>query len=144
MLRGDGYNLNLDFIFDRFQIDPPASNDEISIWNFDAITPDSFIWMIVFKNEVYYLYAEDFIESLQQVEKAIHTFTKSTTRLEFIKTKQVKEFEETSPVKSAQIYTQPENYNNVKLYASESGYDFVFLVKSDQKPDEAYYTEASS
>lgn len=132
MLRDYAYTENwrlLDAALEQF-IDLP---ERLSLVGFSALSPDSFLWKIYDGSTVYYLYAEDFVSSLDHVREQIREFWHEDIKLEFLPAKTPLSFEDASPVKSASVYAPPENQYEFERYAGESGYDFVFLLKSDKK-----------
>ena len=99
---------------------------------FTVLSPDSFLWKIFDGENVYYLYAEDFVSSLDQVTANIRNFWPDEINLEFMPVKEPKAFEDSSPNKASEIYQPPENEYEFSKYAWPSGYDFVFLLKSSE------------
>lgn len=106
--------------------------DRLSLVGFTALSPDSFLWKIFDGKTTYYLYAEDFVSSLSQVKERIQDFWAEELELEFIPTKVPLAFEDSSPNKSANVYKPPKDEYEFARYAGQSGYDFVFLLKSDE------------
>lgn len=93
MLRDYYYTENwrlLDGALEKFIDLPPR----LSLVGFAALSPDSFLWKIFDGSTVYYVYAEDFVPSLEHVRHSLIEFAK---------------------------------------YAAQSGYDFVFLLRSSEK-----------
>lgn len=131
MLRDYEYTENwrlLDRALEAF-IDLP---ERLSLVGYTALSPDSFLWKIFDGQTIYYLYAEDYIESLDQVKEQIAAFWPDDIQLEFMPVKQPRAFEDTSPNRSAEIYQPPEDEYTFAKYASQSGYDFVFLLRSSE------------
>lgn len=142
MLRDYIYDLDASHIgkvFKRFDHTMPEDESGVALIEFRVLTPDSFIWRFLIGNAVYYLYAEDFIEGLESVEKSILEGIGKEVNLEFIKVKEPKEFNDSEPHIGATTYTQPNDSANMMLYAADSGHDFVFLCKSDEKASDAYF-----
>ncbi|HEX7484116.1 MAG TPA: hypothetical protein VF281_03115 [Candidatus Saccharimonadales bacterium] len=109
-----------------------SDNDNVVVIMARQLTPDSFIWKIEINSERYYLYAEDYVQSKAHVIEEIENIAGQNTG-SLLKVRQIKDFNDLSPVKSADVYTQPENYeNDLQPYASDSGYDLVFLYKINQ------------
>lgn len=106
-----------------------SDNDNVSVILARQLTPDSFIWKIELNGERYYLYAEDYVQSLAHVIDEIEDIAGQGAG-SLIKVKEIIEFENLEPVKSAAVYNPPENYEtDLQPYASDSGYDLVFLYK---------------
>lgn len=106
--------------------------DCLSLVGYTALSPDSFLWKIYDGETVYYLYAEDYIPSLEHVTAEIKEFAQETIDLEFVPVKKQVAFEDSSPQQVSSIYTPPENEYDFMEYALPSGYDFVFLLKSNE------------
>lgn len=101
----------------------------IDITKFQMLTPDSFIWRLRMTNGVYYLYAEDFIESLEHVKRSIQEVAGPHPG-KFIEAIEQKEFEELEPVLNSEVYAEPDEYNEqIMKFAVDSGHDLVFLYK---------------
>ena len=105
----------------------------LSLVGYESLSPDSFLWKIFDGKTVYYLYAEDYVPNLEHVKKEIQAFWPDKLELEFIPTKKSTALEDSSPFKSAIIYQPPESEYEFMKYAGQSGYDFVFLLKSNEK-----------
>ena len=106
--------------------------DRLSLVGFIELTPDSFLWKIFDGKTVYYLYAEDFVPSLEHVKQQILDFWPSKIELDFVPVKKPIAFEDSTPNKNASVYRPPANEYEFSQYASQSGYDFVFLLKSSE------------
>ncbi|MEO7904963.1 MAG: hypothetical protein ABIR91_04175 [Candidatus Saccharimonadales bacterium] len=132
MLRDYEYTENwrlLDAALQQF-IDLP---ERLSLVGFVALSPDSFMWKIFDGTTLYYLYAEDHVPSLDHVLHSIPPeFKPTAATLELIPVKHVVAFEDTTPNLTAQIYTPPQDEYNFARYAAQSGYDFVFLMRSSE------------
>lgn len=126
-------------IFKRFNHTMPEDEAVVALIEFRVLTPDSFIWRFLIDNAVYYLYAEDFVEGLESVEKSILEAIGREVNLEFIKVKQPKEFTKSEPYIGATTYAEPKDSASMMLYAADSGHDFVFLCKSDENVNDAYF-----
>lgn len=132
MLRDYEYTENwrlLDRALEYF-IDLP---DRLSLVGYSALSPDSFLWKIFDGENIYYLYAEDYVPSLEHVRERILDFLPKKIDLEFMPAKQPLVFEDSSPKQLAKIYKPPENEYEFSRYAAQSGFDFVFLLKSSEK-----------
>ena len=144
MLRDYVHDLNplhIGEVFKKFDSNIQADTATIALLEFRVISPDSFIWRFLIDDSVYYLYAEDHIESFEYVKDAIHGAIKRPTGFEFIKVKKSKNFTESEPYKSADVYAEPKDSETMMLYAAESGYDFVFFCKSHEDANEAYFND---
>lgn len=118
----------------RYRIDV----ENISIIKYEALTPDSFVWYFTANNELYCLYAEDYIPSVGHVIDAMHGHLPAwyeDVHLELIEPEQQVIWGKSSPVASAAVYKRPEDYKEVEKYATTSDLDFVFLGKSKSKLD---------
>lgn len=109
---------------------------EMRLHKYEAITPDSFIWCITVKENnkwtPYYLYAEDYIGGTQQVIDAIEDNLASWTpndKIELVPVIKQAKWEQSEPVKLADTYAKPEKPAEMMKFATQSGYDFVFLAK---------------
>ncbi len=102
--------------------------EQVHTLDFEALSPDSFVWKLGTKNSIYYLYAEDYVESIEAITKAIRMFSGDEVKLIEVKSKI--SFENAAPVKNAEIYKKPESYEKISKYAVVSGYDFVFLAQA--------------
>lgn len=126
----------------RFTFAPSVSTEDFTLLSFITLTPDSFIWKLIIDDAVYFLYAEDYVPGLRQVEYEIKNCAgNEDMKLTFIPANASQAFEDTSPNKSAQIYKPPQDEYNFMKYAVSSGYDFVFLCKTDIPVVDAYFTE---
>lgn len=129
MLRDYEYTENwrlLDRALEQF-IDLP---ERLSLVGFKALSPDSFLWQIFDGDTTYYLYAEDYVPSLEHVAERIQNFYQTELNLEFIPVKQPIAFEDSTPNRTAKIYRPPKDEYEFAKYAAQSGYDFVFLLKT--------------
>ena len=140
MLRDFSQQPDLDLIKSALaQFDNPIPEKQITLIEFQILSPDSFRWRLLIDGAVYYLYAEDHVVSLKDIRKKIDSWFDPTIQIDFIKTKQQEDFASTTPFNSAAIYKEPDDYNQMKFYAASSGYDFVFLCKSDEDPGKALF-----
>ena len=131
MLRDYEYTENwrlLDQALEMFIELPPR----LSLVGHQVLSPDSFLWKIFDGEKVYYLYAEDYVPSLEHVKKEIQSFWPDKLELEFVPLKNTAALEDSTPYRSAQVYRPPEKEYEFMQYAGQSGYDFVFLLKSDE------------
>lgn len=135
MLRNYAHTENwrlLDQALEMFIELPPR----LSLIGFSALSPDSFIWKIYDGETVYYLYAEDYVPDLDHVRTQVLEFCSKGIALEFVPVKQHIAFEDSTPNKTAQVYKPPHGEYEFMQYAGQSGYDFVFLLKSDETMSE--------
>lgn len=140
MLRHFSQQPSLDLLKDVLtQFDNPVPKKQITLVEFQILSPDSFRWRLLLDGVVYYLYAEDHVVSLKDVHKKISSWFASTVKIDFIRTKQQENFANTPPFNSAAIYEEPSDYDQMRFYAASSGYDFVFLCKSDEDPSSALF-----
>lgn len=108
----------------------------VQLSKYEAITPDSFIWCFTItrgnKHTTYYLYAEDFISSKDEVLDAINQNLADWTpndEIELVPVIKQIEWSKAEPVQAADVYDPPEKPAELMKYAGQSGYDFVFLAK---------------
>ena len=142
MLRDYVYTLDASLIeraLSRFDILMPDEKHKRALIEFQILTPDSFIWRFLIDGAVYYLYAEDYVEGLDDVRNKISLYAVKNADLKFIKARQHKQFDNTEPVKNSAVYQEPEDYNEMKLYTIDSGFDFVFLCKSSEDASNALF-----
>lgn len=132
MLRDYAYTENwrlLDAALEQFIDLPPR----LSLVGFSELSPDSFMWKIYDGETVYYLYAEDFVASLEHVRLQIQDFWPEKIELEFLPVINPKAFEDTTPNRTAAVYKPPKDEYVFAKYAGQSGFDFVFLLKSNER-----------
>lgn len=128
MLRDYQYTSDKQLVVDTLSqfADAPS---EFEIVGFTDLSPDSFLWILSSSTTVYYLYAEDFIDDYKIAQREAAEYAPAGTKLTFIPAKQSIEFEESSPYQSATVYKPPSNITEFQKYASQSGYDFAFLLR---------------
>jgi hypothetical protein len=144
MLRDYVYTLDASLIertFSRFDILIPEEKHKHALIEFQVLTPDSFIWRFLIDGTVYYLYAKDYVQGLDDVRNKINLYAVKDADLEFIKAKQQKQFDDAEPVRNSTVYQEPEDYNEMKQYAVDSGFDFVFLCKSSEDASNALFND---
>ncbi len=108
----------------------------MSVKKFQALTPESFIWLLECSDYMYYLYACDFVESLEQITDVIRLASDGMPG-ELVRMLTPIPFEEASPVTASSVYEKPDDYDEkIAHYAGESGYDFVFLFRTEQRAEE--------
>ncbi len=140
------YSPDLGLIVDvlkQFDITIPTLNDHIAITRFEVITPDSFMWRIALVNDaVYYLYAEDYVPGIDYIASVYdHYIVKHTWQM--IPAKLPTDFNDTSAVTSAVVYQEPDESQKLMKYAAHSGYDYVFLARSDEDPRDALFSDSA-
>lgn len=104
----------------------------LSLVGFGDLTSGSFIWKIFDGETVYFLYAEDYVPSLDHVRERLAEFSDNGASFEFLPVKRPIAFEDSTPNQSTVVYKPPKNEYEFAKYASQSGYDFVFLLKSNE------------
>jgi len=142
MLRDYTYTLDSSLIINalkRFNLDIPEALGAMALLEFKLLTPDSFMWRFLINGTIYYLYAEDFVEGLENVRGEIGANIRHSPNLKFIEARMKKEFENTEPVASAEIYKKSDGSREMMKYAIDSGYDFVFLCRSDEDTRNALF-----
>lgn len=140
MLRDFAYqpqSVNVRDVLGRFAVEVPP---HIAILRFEVITPDSFMWRMLIGDNIYYLYAEDYIDSLAHVKSAFTSYLESD-QWELIEVKSPVAFEDTTPVKGASFYKKPDDASELMRYAADSGHDFVFLARSHENAGDAQFSE---
>lgn len=141
MLRNFQYNptaTQLTDVLERFSLDYNTERSSIDVLKFEVLSPDSFVWKLLLGNVIYYLYAEDYVSDLDYVKNVINEYTGSE-KWDFVIPREVIAFESSSPVQAAVVYQKPEQANRLMEYVIDSGYDFVFLVKTLENPDDAHF-----
>lgn len=104
-----------------------------TLHKYEALTPDSFIWIFNVDDDRYCLYAEDFVSELDEVYVQIKEYGwtwNPDEKYELMPVANPQVWKNSSPVKSADIYEPPKRPKEFMKYAAQSGYDFVFLAKS--------------
>ncbi len=142
MLRDYVYTLDpslLEHTLSRFDVLIPAEQHKHALIQFQVLTPDSFIWKFLIDGVVYYLYAEDYIQGLKFVHDEINHYAVENSQIEFVKAKHQKQFDDTDPARNTAVYKEPEDYDEMKLYAVDSGYDFVFLCTSNEDASKVFF-----
>lgn len=135
MLRDFFIDKNLPLIMtivSQFEVAEPKYTQLIKS---EALSPDSFTWIILLDDAIYYLYAEDYVPGLDYVKKTFAELI-PTTNWELVKAKKPKTFETSSPVARASVYKKADDADEMMRYAVSSGHDFVFLARSDQDPND--------
>ena len=116
----------------QFALDEEAL---IDVLEFRKLSSDSYIWKLRLSDYIYYLYAEDFVESLEQVTDTIRIATEGTPG-DLVAALTPMDFATASPVMSTSVYEKPSDFDDkIAHYAVESGYDFVFLFKTELASD---------
>jgi hypothetical protein len=110
----------------------------VDVVQFQKLSANSFVWKLRFSDYMYYLYAVDFVESLEQVTDTLRIITDGTPGF-LVRALNPLDFASASPVVAATVYQKPVSYDEkVAPHATESGYDFVFLYKTDDRAEEAF------
>lgn len=127
-------------IFFEFQLeaDETLEGPMTIIW-FKVLSPDSFAWKVALGSRIYLIYAEDYIKSLDYVKRQMRELS-GGTELEFKKVHDAQHFAKASPVRHATLYKRPVRANEMMQYAATSGYDFVFLARSIEAYEDAFFT----
>lgn len=107
--------------------------ERLSLVGYVSLSPDSFLWKIFDGETFYYLYAEDYIPNYEAIPNNIAEFASKGAKFTFVPVKKRIAFEDSSPNTHAQVYQPPEDEYEFAKYAGQSGYDFVFLLTSDEK-----------
>jgi len=142
MLRDFVYNPNAQIVLDtlkQFDFTLPKEKGNIALTSFEVITPDSFMWRI-YAGDIYYLYAEDYVPGLEYISSVFQSYLKSN-EWEFIPFRSPKKFAQSNPVLQADVYQGATDADDMMKYAGESGYDFVFLVRSKEDPSLALFSD---
>ncbi len=107
-------------VLGQFGLNSVGKKYNLALLKFEVITPDSFMWRLLINEGIYYLYAEDYISSLDHVKKVFNAYLESD-QWEFI-----------DPV---------DTFVETIGHAVKSGYDHVFLVKSSvEDADDAQFS----
>jgi hypothetical protein len=111
--------------------------EKISLIKYEALTPDSFIWIFNTDSGRYCLYAEDYVPSIDHVKKQIDEYRSEWNpedKYELLQVRKKEEWDKASPVAAADTYKPPEKPEEFMQYAATSGFDFVFLAKVITQP----------
>lgn len=108
-----------------------AGDGLIKVCDFDILTPDSFAWVLQAGDGEYCLYAEDYVSDLAHVRRAIQEFNGGASG-NFVRVRQPKIFDDLSPVRIAELYKEPADFQNMQRYVADSGVDLVFLFKFER------------
>lgn len=142
MLRDFAYSPNQELIttaLKQFDLEVP---DKYTLLHFELLSPDSFMWRLRIGSAIYYVYAEDFISGMDDIVNAFNKLI-GDSQWELVRAKNIKKLHDTSPFKSATVYQEPENVSEMMHYAVDSGHDFVFLARSRESVEDAYFSGAS-
>lgn len=116
-------------VLSRFDFDFALVSDRVAVLDFQGISPDSFAWTLSINDQVYYMYAEDYVPDVEHIKGAFNDYVGSD-KWNFITPKKALTFESSSPVLGASIYQKTEGSDELMKYAIDSGHDFVFLAKA--------------
>ena len=101
----------------------------IDVKAYRMLTPDSFIWKLRMSDGIYYLYAEDYVPSMDHIREEIAGYTHDQ-KGHFIEAKNLREI---PAVRAAATYAESDDYAlDMAKLAVGSGYDLVFLFKVDE------------
>jgi hypothetical protein len=127
--------------FKEFDLDLTEQSVIITLLEFKIVSPDSFLWRFMIDDDVYYLYAEDFVTGLEDVKAKVERLTNRSPApaLEFVPVKAPKDFEKSGPFTSARVYMEPDNPEEMMQYAADAEFDFAFLLRSDEDAEAAYF-----
>ncbi|MGO3702195.1 MAG: hypothetical protein ACTJG2_03350 [Candidatus Saccharimonadales bacterium] len=131
MLRDYHYTENwrlLDGALEQFIDLPPT----LKLVQYICITPDSFLWKIASDETVYYLYVEDYIEGLVSVRESVAAYAPEGVVLTFLPAKKSVALENSTSDQEASIHQPSGKEHEIATFSRESGYDSVFLMKSDE------------
>lgn len=126
-------------VLKQFSVEIPET---FTLLHFELLSPDSFMWRLRIGKSIYYLYAEDFVSDMDEIRANFGKLIGNNT-WELVPAKTVRAFHDTSPVKGETVYKEPENVTEMMQYAVESGHDFVFLARSHEKIEDAYFSRSS-
>jgi hypothetical protein len=123
-------------VLDQFELEDETLLDVLL---FRTLNSHSFLWQLRLTDSIYYVYATDFVESLEQITSTLQVATDGTPG-ELVPVKRPMIFEEASPVTSSSLYDKPDDFDTkIAHYTTESGYDFVFLYRTEQSSEEYAY-----
>lgn len=125
-------------ILDQFSL-PLDKERSFVLIEFQVLSPDSFVWRLLVNKVVYYLYAEDYVEGLEDIKNKVMSYAVQDTELDFVKARQHEKFDRAQPVNNAVVYEKPEDSTKMMQFAISSGYDFVFLCKSSEAASYALF-----
>lgn len=97
------------------------------------LTPDSFIWKIEIGKERYYLYAEEYSQSLTTVRHAIEEVAGAGAG-EFMPVRDQKDLEDTPMYRSPRTHVPTETFESIQPYVTSSGFDLVYLYHVTSRP----------
>lgn len=126
-------------VFSKFLIELPDGESGVTLIQFKVLSPDSFVWKFSIAKSIYYLYAEDFVSGIEDIRLKLSYVAPESSKFDFVLVKDPNKFEESSPVKASTIYAKPEDSAKMMEYAVESGHDFVFLARSDEDVNDAFF-----
>ncbi len=116
--------------------------DGIDILRFEVISPDSFMWRLQIDDNIYYLYAEDYVPGLGYISSVFSRYIENN-EWSFVKPRKAIDFEDATPVLSARVYEKSDDSDDMMQYTVDSGYDFVFLAKSGEDADRALFSKSA-
>lgn len=121
------------------------SNEEFpfALLRFEILTPDSFMWRLLIDENIYYIYAEDYVSGLDYIKNVFDSYLEDH-KWEFVIPSKAITFESASPVVGADIYQEPNDKAEMMKYAADSGHDFVFVIKSSENAGDAQFSDHAS
>jgi len=129
-------------VLDNFDLktEDNENRKNFAILKFEVISPDAFMWRILYGDKIYYLYAEDYIPGLDYVKKVFNKYTDSHD-WKLVNVKEPIDFSKSSPVITSRIYTEPYRSEELMKFAIGSGFDFVFLCASNEDAEDARFSD---
>ncbi len=134
MLRDFQYNpqkQQITEVLQAFDLDFMSEKSYLDLVRYELLSPDSFMWKLVKGGIVYYLYAEDYVSSLQYVKDVFNEYIGSN-KWDFVLVRDGLELDASDKAEGALEFAQ---------YSVISGYDYVFLAKTLESPDDAHFPE---
>lgn len=121
---------------------PETKPFRFQLVRFECISPDSFMWRLRIGDSIYYLYAEDFVEGLDDVKGKFADYMQ-THDFELVPVRESahSSFKESSPVMGASVYKEPADSERMMNFALPSGHYFAFLAQSREDSDWALFSD---
>lgn len=115
--------------------------EKINLMKYEALTPDSFIWIFNLDSstpERYCLYAEDYVPSIEHINKMIEQNRSDWNPNDNFSLVEVVDQQEVDVAKQANpestFKKAPGKPDEFMKYATKSGFDYVFLGRNTNKP----------
>jgi hypothetical protein len=142
MLRDFPKTLTSDLVdvLNEFRFDEPHEIVRVAILRFEIISPDAFMWRLLINDGVFYLYAEDYVPSLEYVKHIFVTYI-AREGFELVPAREAIPFSFASPISRSATYQKPDDSQDMAQFAVHSGYDFVFLAASKELAAESYFSD---